>query len=184
MFAERPAGQPQAIQVWFYPGDRIGEEFVYPKRQAMQIAKATKKGVLATEGGGVTSASEQDRIAAMKGMSVTRVDENGNPIKDEPKAATTTASTSSTTAGTTAAPANTATGSRPSRAESTTAKADTAPRSTTGVGTAGTQNPSAANNRRRLPRTGSNLVALELLSALSLGGAFGMRRLRRYVDAR
>src|SRR5215208_4986984 len=64
MFSERPAGSPQAIQAWFYPGDRVGEEFVYPKSQAMQIAKATKKGVLATEGGGVTSGSEADRMAS------------------------------------------------------------------------------------------------------------------------
>src|SRR3954465_270484 len=26
LFAERAAGSPQAIQVWFYPGDRTGEE--------------------------------------------------------------------------------------------------------------------------------------------------------------
>jgi hypothetical protein len=26
MFAERPARAPKAIKVWFYPGDRTGEE--------------------------------------------------------------------------------------------------------------------------------------------------------------
>ncbi len=30
---ERPSGQPEAIRAWFYPGDTIGEEFVYPKSQ-------------------------------------------------------------------------------------------------------------------------------------------------------
>src|ERR1043165_7500784 len=31
LFAERPANTPQAIKSWFYPGDRIGNEFVYPR---------------------------------------------------------------------------------------------------------------------------------------------------------
>src|SRR5262249_31114758 len=87
MFAERPAGAPQAIQAWFYPGDRIGEEFVYPKEQAMKIAKANRVGVLATEGGGVTGGtlSEADRMAAMRSASVGRVDDSGQMKKDESK---------------------------------------------------------------------------------------------------
>src|SRR5262249_566792 len=146
MFAERPAGLPPAIQVWFYPGERTGEEFVYPKAQAIQIAKANKKGVLATEGGGVTTtASEESRIASMRSASVGRVDERGT-MTEENKA--------SNTPTTTTAPST------------TTARAE-AP-------TAGTSGKAAAPARRRaLPRTASNLVALELLSALSLLGAVG-----------
>ncbi len=34
---ERPAGGPEAVKSWFYPGDNYGFEFVYPK-QAMQPA--------------------------------------------------------------------------------------------------------------------------------------------------
>jgi len=30
---ERPGNQPEAIKAWFYPGDMIGQEFVYPKSQ-------------------------------------------------------------------------------------------------------------------------------------------------------
>jgi hypothetical protein len=30
-FEERPAGSPEAIHSWFYPGDRTGWEFVYSK---------------------------------------------------------------------------------------------------------------------------------------------------------
>src|SRR6266404_8114898 len=47
LFAERAAGSPQAVKVWFYPGDRVGNEFVYPKSQAMRIAKETHQRVLA-----------------------------------------------------------------------------------------------------------------------------------------
>jgi hypothetical protein len=39
-FAERPAGQPEAIKAWFYPGKNHGHEFVYPKSEALALAKA------------------------------------------------------------------------------------------------------------------------------------------------
>jgi hypothetical protein len=47
-FRERPAGQPEAIRAWFYPGRNWGEEFVYPKAMALEIAKATHAPVLYT----------------------------------------------------------------------------------------------------------------------------------------
>ena len=37
-FRERLAGQPEALRAWFYPGSQWGEEFVYPKAKAMEIA--------------------------------------------------------------------------------------------------------------------------------------------------
>ena len=45
-FAERAAGDPQAIRAWFYPGDNFGQEFVYPKTKALQLAKITSVPVL------------------------------------------------------------------------------------------------------------------------------------------
>ena len=39
-FAERPAGSPEAIRGWFYPGRHYGHEFVYPKTEAVALAKA------------------------------------------------------------------------------------------------------------------------------------------------
>jgi MYXO-CTERM domain-containing protein len=47
-FRERPAGQPEALRAWFYPGRNWGEEFVYPKAKAVELAKATKTPVLFT----------------------------------------------------------------------------------------------------------------------------------------
>jgi hypothetical protein len=41
-FAEREAGDPQALRAWFYPGDNWGQEFVYPKTKAVQLAKITR----------------------------------------------------------------------------------------------------------------------------------------------
>jgi hypothetical protein len=39
-FSERPAGTPEAIKAWFYPGRNYGHEFVYPKNEAMALAQA------------------------------------------------------------------------------------------------------------------------------------------------
>src|SRR5438105_10296312 len=47
-FRERPAGQPEALRAWFYPGRNWGEEFVYPKSKAMELAKTTNVPVLFT----------------------------------------------------------------------------------------------------------------------------------------
>jgi len=39
-FDEAPAGSPEAVRAWFYPGDTYGHEFVYPKTEALALAKA------------------------------------------------------------------------------------------------------------------------------------------------
>jgi len=46
-FSERAAGDPQAIRAWFYPGRTWGEEFVYPKKRAIELAQIAKVPVLA-----------------------------------------------------------------------------------------------------------------------------------------
>jgi len=40
-FSERPGDSPEALRAWFYPGDNFGQEFVYPKARAMQLAQAS-----------------------------------------------------------------------------------------------------------------------------------------------
>jgi len=47
-FKERAAGEPQAIRAWFYPGRNWGEEFVYPKKRAIELARVLNQPVLAT----------------------------------------------------------------------------------------------------------------------------------------
>lgn len=37
-FYETPASEPMFIQKWFYPGDTVGQEFVYPKDRAHYIS--------------------------------------------------------------------------------------------------------------------------------------------------
>jgi hypothetical protein len=47
-FRERPAGQPEALKAWFYPGRQWGEQFVYAKSRAVELAKETNEPVLET----------------------------------------------------------------------------------------------------------------------------------------
>jgi len=42
-FHEVPAGQPEAIKNWYYPGDNFGQEFVYPKGHFSDIAAVTRQ---------------------------------------------------------------------------------------------------------------------------------------------
>jgi hypothetical protein len=62
VFAETPAGQPYAVKSWFYPGRRTGQEFVYPRDQAMRIAAATRTTILAQTG--MTNGSRISHIDA------------------------------------------------------------------------------------------------------------------------
>jgi hypothetical protein len=48
-FQERAADAPEAVKAWFYPADNFGQEFVYPKVRAGEIAKAAQEPVLAGE---------------------------------------------------------------------------------------------------------------------------------------
>ena len=47
-FKERAQGEPEALRAWFYPGRQWGEEFVYPKAKALELAKIVNEPVLYT----------------------------------------------------------------------------------------------------------------------------------------
>jgi LPXTG-motif cell wall-anchored protein len=42
-FAERSGDNPEALKGWFYPGDNFGQEFVYPKQRATELAMIAKE---------------------------------------------------------------------------------------------------------------------------------------------
>jgi len=48
-FSERPGSAPDALKAWFYPGDNFGQEFVYPKGRAVELAQVTHEPVPAVE---------------------------------------------------------------------------------------------------------------------------------------
>jgi hypothetical protein len=207
LFGERPAGSPQAIKAWWYPGDSYGDEFVYPRSQALKIAKNVHQPVLSMEDEG-----SSDR-AKMKGAKVGRVNENGEVTADETTAANgTNAAANKTAQATTTDRAathttkdkyNTTTDTSKDKAskvghdvKSTMAKAGNKVKSAVkgtpeATGTSGTtaadRNNAAQSNtannattsRRHLPRTASNLPLALVLSGLALAGAAGTRQLRK-----
>lgn len=44
-FWEMPAGTTPALRSWFYPGDNFGQEFAYPKQEAVQLSATVKQEV-------------------------------------------------------------------------------------------------------------------------------------------
>ncbi|MGA9980219.1 MAG: hypothetical protein WBQ08_16495 [Candidatus Sulfotelmatobacter sp.] len=74
-FRERPAGQPEALRAWFYPGRAWGEEFVYEKSRAIELAKETNEPVLAT------SVEATAPVEDLKTAPVEAVAPTGEPVE-------------------------------------------------------------------------------------------------------
>jgi hypothetical protein len=70
MFTEAPGSGAQPIRAWFYPNETYGQEFVYPKEQAMRIARETHTPVLSFDDDATDSSS-------FKSAKVSRMDETG-----------------------------------------------------------------------------------------------------------
>jgi len=155
MFKETAAGQTPAVHFWYYPGERIGKEFVYPKRQAVTIAARTKERVLSTDG----------EVGAQ--ASVSSVDASGKVTQWTPEKAPAPQPQVSSDRNSieSAAPAP-APAPRP---ESRIARAEPAPQVTPAP---------AAKRTEPLPQTASPLALSALIGVLSLAGAAGTRFLR------
>ena len=74
-FREQPAGEATAMRAWFYPGEQWGHEFVYPKKKAEELAKASGQTVLAApmpteapkpEASAVVSELEREPVKAVE----------------------------------------------------------------------------------------------------------------------
>ena len=151
LFSERASGSPQAVKVWYYPGDTIGNEFVYPKSQAMKIAKASHSKVLAMNDEPKSTANTAGEIPVeMKTAALGYFDENGEWQSEAERPVVTS-----------------------------TLPAQTARVEPTPEPTAGTTGLRPA--RKHLPRTSSSLALFELLSGLSMAGGFAVRAIRQHV---
>ena len=144
-FRERPAGQPEALRAWFYPGRNWGEEFVYPKAKAIELAKVTNTPVLYTtadlplEVEKPMMTVDEPVVVQLKQAPVMAVQPTGEDVE--------------IAAGVTPPPA----------AE---LQPDTAPTQVAAV---------------TLPQTASPLPLIALLGLLALGGAWGLRLVRKRV---
>jgi len=201
LFSERASGSAQAVKVWYYPGDRIGDEFVYPKSQAMKIAKETHQRVLAYNDDSNTAVTSTagEVPSSMKNARVGYFDENGNwqnedrtiAVNGDKAGNTADRATAANTApeATTADRAAAANQNRPmsnTTARSNTAQSNATPSNNAAQSTTARNNTAAQatgtsdsrSSRRHMPRTASNLALVEMLSGLTLGGALMLRTLR------
>ncbi len=168
-FKETTPGATPAVQYWYYPVEKIGKQFIYPKDQALRIAARTGATVK-SEDGDVTATGQvaaadvsvpatSDTTAVPEASaSAGIVEGNGLPaeLKDDTQAqASASAEVSADTAvGTSGAGDQRASASAGIQQESTSARADT------------------------LPATASPLALSGLLGLLSLAGAAGVRFFR------
>jgi LPXTG-motif cell wall-anchored protein len=85
-FMETAAGMPAAIRTWWYPGERSGYEFVYPKEQARRLAQGATQPVLTTQT--QTTTTEQTNTADLTRISSagqeTNVSADAAPVATTP----------------------------------------------------------------------------------------------------
>jgi len=195
-FKETKEGTTPAVQYWYYPGESIGKEFIYPKDQALKIAARTGATVKTEEGDVTAQSASADASASAPAdaSASTSADNSANNAADHAAVADNTVNGSGL-------PAN-----QPAESTSASAQAEVpapaapapapaaAPepsRNSAAVGTSGNQAPSATDrsaqqpaststyNARELPRTASPLPLSGLLGLFSMAGAAGLRRFRR-----
>jgi len=176
-FEERAAGEPQALRAWFYPHERSGQEFVYSKDRATQLAKSSNSPVPYSESAGsnapVQTATSRPAAETNNSPIMTMTPTGQStpytqqaqatapaPVTRQQPQATTPAPVNRQPQATTPAPVN----QRPQAA--TPAAAETRQQ---------TQEPvQTANN---LPRTASNLPWLAVAGCLSLVVGLSIKKL-------
>ncbi len=154
-FMETPSGNSSAaagtnaIKIWFYPGNTVGHEFIYPRAQAMRIAARTGDDVLTTK-------SDTAVTETVVETDLTRVDRGGTDS---------TVDTSNRTAETTTAATQPPPAPMP---EPTPAPTQPGPQPM--------PERTADATRTELPNTAS---LLPLLAVIGIGSLVGSRLLRR-----
>ena len=183
MFKETREGATPAVQFWYFPGEKVGKEFIYPKDQAERIAARTGAKVR-TEGGeiGAESASAAAAVsdapaaaqpsAAAGSLAENRQQPAAEPVEAAPEPAPVAQAAPAPEPA--PAPAAVAEAPAPAPAPAPTVEERIAsnqpPREPRAVGTSGQAN--------ELPRTASPLALSGLLGLLSLAGAAGLRLVR------
>ncbi|HVW07190.1 MAG TPA: hypothetical protein VHC90_01330 [Bryobacteraceae bacterium] len=179
-FSERPNGQPPALRTWFYPDAAWGEEFVYSKKEAKELAKANHASVPYSNDVNADKdvtepiqAPSKAQTAQMENEAVGAYNENG---EEEPLSAAVTTppnesnnSSNNNNAQAAAAPAQT---NQSGQMAQNTPPANSAPAPASSANNTNTR--SSANNNE-LPQTAGDSGMLMLGGLLALGGALSVR---------
>lgn len=193
-FSETPSSQPPALRFWYFAGEKGGNEFAYPKDQAIAIARMTHESVMAVD---TTSTDAAD----MQKAELHRIEANSPevtaqaPAEPQAAAAPAPAAPAAPIEPQTPAPAPAPAEAQPAPAPAAVTPAEPAapaapvaaePQATATsgreampapAGTSGAAAPAAADSE--LPKTAGELPMVTLLGFLALGAALGARALRR-----
>ena len=170
MFKENREGATPAIQYWYFPGEKIGKEFIYPKEQAQRIAARTGQQVRTESGYVKPESTEANNVVNGGGVPPANNDAD-NTLRNAPAASQPTASAGSVTG-------NRGISSTPTDNSSQTAVATSGSSSSAPVGTTGSSSSQAPTQTARptqLPKTASPLPISGLIGLLSLAGALRAR---------
>jgi hypothetical protein len=182
MFKETKEGMMPAVQYWYYPGESIGKEFIYPKDQAERIAARTGQSVLSEEGRIASSVSSTDSQAPVtngqRDTSVAGLNNNADANNHNDVAANDSALNNAPAPAQPTAAAGSLTGVRG------TSDLDRDNDNRT-IGTSGsaanaavdTGNAQSTEARAELPRTASPGPLVGLIGLLSLAAALGTRKI-------
>jgi len=170
-FWETPAGQPRAMRAWFYPGDNFGQEFAYPKNEAVSIAAANTSNVPTTY-----AQTEADLATARVGT----VDRAGTEMELDRQTYTreTQAAAQNNDQNQTQAQAPVAERPRTEIAQNRQTQPMAADQGNQGA----VMDDSGARNRSRentLPRTSTQMPAMAIAGMLAIGAGFALRAASR-----
>jgi cobalamin biosynthesis Mg chelatase CobN len=98
-FMETSARVPPPIKTWWYAGKSIGYEFIYPRKQALELAKSTSEPILTTAQE-TTDFEKADlaRVDESNQQAAVRVEENPAPAEASGRAQSADTGASSTSA--------------------------------------------------------------------------------------
>jgi len=167
-FMETASGTPAAIRTWWYPGERRGYEFIFPKEQARRLAMGASRPVLTTDA--QTTTTEQTTAE------LSRVGSAGQETDVSASAAPTPAAPSGTAQEGTIASSSLAI-TTPSIPSVGSAPASVQTSATEGASTSSSRaRPrSARAARTELPRTASQFPLVAMIGTLSLLSAASLR---------
>jgi LPXTG-motif cell wall-anchored protein len=192
-FMETEAGTPAAIKTWWYPGQSIGYEFIYPKEQARRLAMGASQPVLTTQA--QTTTTEQTNTAELSRVGAsgqeTQVNASATPTASAPTGTTQEGqiAASSMSIPTPSIPASADVAARASQAPATgqgatpTTQASASSQAPTPNQTSPAPSQTTASRpaRTQLPRTASSMPIVALIGTVALVSAasLGYWRTRR-----
>jgi hypothetical protein len=173
-FKETPSDRPPAVHFWYYAGEKSGQEFAYPKAQAMLIASASGESVMSID----TTSTD---VEEMKSAEMTRVQPGA--ATEQSQSAQSSTQTAQQPAMPNEQPPATTQSATPQSATPTTAQSETTRREAQ-PSAESTPRPTGTSGRSELPRTASEVPLVGLMGFLALMAALSVHTLRRVAASR